>query len=731
MAVEGDAVARPVTGPAFARDAILGSYAQILFSRSPWVGALLVGATFTSPRAAVFGLGAVLLAFLTAQALHYSPDQTRSGLFGYNALLVGLGGASLVEPSPMGFGLLAVAIAGSVLVTAAVHSALGQYFQLPALTIPFLLVFWIVLGAAPLADIPLRPLTHDETAIALGIPAGPRLFFQSLGALFFLPRVDAGAVVFLALLVHSRIATTLALLAFGLVAFFGSELFVLADPTLAIMLGYNCILTAVALGGVWFVASGWSFLFALGGVLMTGLFTLGALPRMSLAGLPLLILPFNVTVILVLYAMRQRTRDGRPKAVDFLLGTPEENLHYFKTRLARFGATYWVRLNAPFRGKWTVTQGVEGSITHKGPWRHALDFQVAGADGALFGGDGTRLSDYHCYRLPVLAVAPGVVAKVVDGVPDNPIGEINAKDNWGNLVIVWHAPGLYSLVAHLAPGSIKVREGQHVGRGEPLGLCGSSGRSPFPHLHFQLQATAIVGAPTLALELHDVITEEESGEELHGVITPVEEAVVRNVAADEDLARLLTFEYGAPLPLAKDGEDAGPTEELVADIDLFGAQLLRSPKLHGRLFYRREPHLFMVDDVIAPRRSALHVLRAALSRVPFEVRRELSWVDYLPYRDFVPWALRPFIDLVSPFLRRSGVEMRYGIAREGRKVIVRGESVRWRRGEEPVVRTEAVLEEGAGLARAELRVRGRCRVVCRPGKEAAAEGALAAEGGLG
>ena len=64
----------------------------------------------------------------------------------------------------------------------------------------------------------------------------------------------------------------------------------------------------------------------------------------------------------LLYAMRQRTRDGRPKAVDFLLGTPEENLHYFKTRLARFGATYWVRLNAPFRGKWTVTQGVEGSI---------------------------------------------------------------------------------------------------------------------------------------------------------------------------------------------------------------------------------------------------------------------------------------------------------------------------------------------------------------------------------
>ena len=34
-----------------------------------------------------------------------------------------------------------------------------------------------------------------------------------------------------------------------------------------------------------------------------------------------------------------------------------------------------------------------------------------------------------------------------------------------------------------------------------LGLCGSSGRSPEPHLHFRLQSRAGLGSPTIALSL--------------------------------------------------------------------------------------------------------------------------------------------------------------------------------------------------------------------------------------
>src|SRR5581483_3751312 len=109
---------------------------------------------------------------------------------------------------------------------------------------------------------------------------------------------------------------------------------------------------------------------------------------LSRVALPLLILPFNLTAFTVLFAMRQRTRDGSPKAVDFAPGTPEANLSYYRTRLARFGLQSAVRFRLPFYGRWTVTQGEGGAHTHKGEWRHALDFEVLGDDGSPHEGAG-------------------------------------------------------------------------------------------------------------------------------------------------------------------------------------------------------------------------------------------------------------------------------------------------------------------------------------------------------
>ena len=148
------------------------------------------------------------------------------------------------------------------------------------------------------------------------------------------------------------------------------------------MLNANAMLAALALGGVWFVPQRAAFLLAGAAALLTSLGTAGALALLRPLGLPVLILPFNVTMLVALAAMRQRTRDGAPKAVDFVAGTPEANLAYYRTRLARFGPGFGVRFAPPFAGRWTVTQGVDGTHTHQGAWRYALDFEVAGAGGA-------------------------------------------------------------------------------------------------------------------------------------------------------------------------------------------------------------------------------------------------------------------------------------------------------------------------------------------------------------
>ena len=48
------------------------------------------------------------------------------------------------------------------------------------------------------------------------------------------------------------------------------------------------------------------------------------------------------------------------------------------------------------------------------------------------------------------------------------------------------APGDHLLYAHMVPGSVRVREGQRVRRGQVLGLLGNSGNSSTPHLHFEV-----------------------------------------------------------------------------------------------------------------------------------------------------------------------------------------------------------------------------------------------------
>ena len=153
-----------------------------------------------------------------------------------------------------------------------------------------------------------------------------------------------------ALVAFSRIGWALSVLGFVLAYAVVDALAVLPGDVLPWVVGYNFMLVSVAIGGVWFVASPAAFVLATVAVLVCAMLTVGLLPYLALGGMPLLILPFNLTVMLVLYAMRQRVRDHAPKAVDFLPGTPEQNLNHYHMRVARFGASYAVRVHAPFLG---------------------------------------------------------------------------------------------------------------------------------------------------------------------------------------------------------------------------------------------------------------------------------------------------------------------------------------------------------------------------------------------
>jgi murein DD-endopeptidase MepM/ murein hydrolase activator NlpD len=150
-----------------------------------------------------------------------------------------------------------------------------------------------------------------------------------------------------------------------------------------------------------------------------------------------------------------------------------------------------VPMGLPFQGEWLVRWGGDRKDVnhHVGvpDQRRAADLLVVAPDGSSHKGDGKSNTDYFAYGQEIRAVADGTVVTVVDGVPENVPGAENGYAIKGNFVIVRHAPKLFSLYAHLQPRHARVVPGDFVRRGAVLGLCGNSGHSTEPHLHFQLQ----------------------------------------------------------------------------------------------------------------------------------------------------------------------------------------------------------------------------------------------------
>jgi len=148
-------------------------------------------------------------------------------------------------------------------------------------------------------------------------------------------------------------------------------------------------------------------------------------------------------------------------------------------------------MRLPFKGTWTVVWGgptKEQNAHHDVPnQRRALDIVITGMDGKSYTGDGKQNEDYLCYGREVLAPAPGTVVMAIDGVPDNAPGSMNSFMATGNCVMIRQAPNEYSVIAHLQPRTLKVKVGDKVKAGQLLGLCGNSGNSSEPHLHFHAQ----------------------------------------------------------------------------------------------------------------------------------------------------------------------------------------------------------------------------------------------------
>lgn len=145
---------------------------------------------------------------------------------------------------------------------------------------------------------------------------------------------------------------------------------------------------------------------------------------------------------------------------------------------------------------WGSLVAVNGALTI--PQRFALDLVGVDDTGhAMRPGvrdlSKTRHADWVGYGWDVLAVDDGIVRGVRDGEQEHPPlspqpepAALSADGLFGNYVVLELSPGVFASYAHLKRGSVRVKPGERVRRGQRLAQLGQSGNSAAPHLHFQL-----------------------------------------------------------------------------------------------------------------------------------------------------------------------------------------------------------------------------------------------------
>lgn len=263
-------------------DINLRGFGQVMFQDNPLSGALfLAGVAYGSwaggvPQVVAAGVLALAVATLTAQWLRADRASLFAGLYGYNAVLVGLALATFVPAGPLLWAYVVLGAAVSVVVMlGTVHVVRGWG---SALTAPFVLTTWLLLlaayGFAGLAgdELPEASIAMPYESVAatrVSLAAFVEGVLHSISQVF-LKGSGVAALLLLAGLAVNSVAAAVFAVGGAVVALVTAHLFgAESDLILGGLLGFSPVLTAIALGTVFYRPSLQVVLYATLGTVFT------------------------------------------------------------------------------------------------------------------------------------------------------------------------------------------------------------------------------------------------------------------------------------------------------------------------------------------------------------------------------------------------------------------------------------------------------------------------------
>lgn len=632
---------------------ILHSYSQIFFSRSWMLGLLVMLVTFATPFYGVSALYAVILINLIWVTIGGSKQEMEDGTIGFNAILLGIALAFDYKFNASFVLTFHISVVILLLITTLFKATLGRN-GLPYLVLPFVVAYWIVtLAAGGLSSLAAQDqlMSFEFVHFMDGapIPEFLKAYLRTLSTTFFQDSVLLGGVLAVGLLLISRITFSVTLLGFGSIYIWSMLLGVDLAILIEYLLGTNFIFFAIAVGCFFVVPSWRSYLcvILLTPVLLFILFALNSI-IFFVFGLKTFTLAFSVVTILFLNLIRNSMKHRGLLEIVLQYYSPEKALYKTIANRGRADSLSLAPIHLPFMGIWKVTQGHNGQYTHIGHWGAALDFSIVDDNDLTYRNKGDYVVDYYCYNRPVLAPMSGYIYDIVNRVDDNIIGQVNIQNNWGNTIVIDHQNGLFSSLSHLQMDGIKVKIGDYVERGVIIATCGNSGRSPYPHLHFQMQKSPMIGSATHSHPFAYYILHKDNSEIFKSFEIPQEGDLISAVESSEELCRAFNFMPDVVITI-KNEADERDSERWIVYTDSYNRTFIEREDKRAVLWFSFDGTMFSSYDFEGDRNSLLFNFYLATHKILLSNNKNIEVDELLPTPYFCNSAIQIVQDFVVPF----------------------------------------------------------------------------------
>jgi urea transporter len=640
----------------------------MFFSLDNLFALIILAVTLFTPFVGLCGLVAIAMINVTAYFMGFNREEIHKGIFGFNALFLGL--AMGYEYSFNGtFMILFITGILTLLMLTVWLKGLLAIYNLPFLSFPFIIAYWIVsLAASNFSNIHLdeshiyviNEAAKNESSSFFNfihslddVPNFPLAwtFFKTLAGTFFQTSVLGGMMIALGLLYFSRIAFSLAIIGFSLAYYF---YFLFGADTNDLnynLLGSNFIFLAIAIGCFFLIPNVYSYItvIILVPVLMLFSFSIGKI--LSVFQLKVYSLSFSIICTAFLFTLNQRWLHQFLQLVTAQYFSAEKTIYKYLNSVERFRNEHLYKLILPFSGEWYVSQGHDGKITHLGDWSKALDFVITDSKSNTYREPAARerfsREHFYCYDKEIFAPYDGYVYDIINTVDENDVGEVNTEKNWGNTIILNHLNGLFSQISHVKKDSFNVFIGQYVTKGTYLARCGNSGRSPEPHIHFQLQTIPTVGAKTLSYPIAYFVERVGAQRFLRISEIPAENSHISNVHVNELLSIAFYFYPGQKISLSK--ENGSSKTEWEVRTDSFNRTHFYCAKTNSYAYFVYDGVMLYFTDFEGEHSSLLFQFYLAAYRQLLGYYDNIEVKDRVPLIHFNHPVLQFFQDFFAPF----------------------------------------------------------------------------------